>query len=121
MMISVRSEREVTVSSRGDALFVEQRGALLSGLQLLAASLGRGALEALREWGDTAGIDSRDLSVTVRWLPADGVGRPAAYEVDIDWPALPAHRHRSARRAVQECSVVRTLGKALPIEIAFGR
>jgi uncharacterized OsmC-like protein len=79
-------------------------------LQMLAASLVLCTASVLESYArGVLQSDARDISVRVRWEYADKPYRVGRMDVTVRWPGLAEDRIEAAQRAVQSCTVHRTL------------
>jgi uncharacterized OsmC-like protein len=112
----VTGAQEVRIETGGSGLEIEARETDISPYHLLAGSLGICTVMTVAGWAGRAGIDSRSLSVLVRWALADE--RPArveSYQIEILWPDLAEERVQAANRAASACPIHATLARSVGI------
>ena len=87
-----------------------------SAMQMFATSLAICTYSILTSYGEQAGADTGDLTMTIKWSYAKDSARIVDIDMDIQWPGLPDSRIKAAQRAASLCPLHQTLER--PPEIA---
>lgn len=109
--LSRSTELELSeLASPGFHLHGDAEGEGFAALQMFAASIALCSASVLVGYAEQVlHVPVDPLRITTRWDYADEPYRVARVELNVHWPGLPESRREAVRRAVESCTIHRTL------------
>jgi uncharacterized OsmC-like protein len=80
-----------------------------SPFHMVAGGLAYCTFSVMHSWATHAKLDATDLTLNVSWTFGDKPHRVARYDIQFEWPSLPAARLAAAKRVAEMCTVHATL------------
>ena len=107
MKITLLSEDSIRLEPIAGPMTIEAMSAeqSYSPFHMMASGLAYCTWSVMYAWAEHAGIPADDLTLEVAWTFAQDPQRVDRYEMQFDWPSLPARRLEAAKRVAAMCTI----------------